>query len=197
MLVSATHQHESAIGMHMSPPSWTSLPPSHPSRWSQSIEFELPASYSKFPLTIYFTCTWVSSNEVDEPRAHYTEWSKSEGEEQTSYINAYGWNLERWCWRTHLQGDGGTDVENRLVGAGVKGRRGELGEQHWSICLTIRDTVPALDAPPIQSPGSTFLCPSTSSFLAEAKDRGTQSTQPKREKKALFSQRQYCPGLCY
>ena len=89
MLVSATHQHESAIGMHMSPPSWTSLPPSHPSRWSQSIEFELPASYSKFPLTIYFTCTWVSSNEVDEPRAHYTEWSKSEGEEQILYINTY------------------------------------------------------------------------------------------------------------
>ena len=39
MLLSATHQHESAIGTHMSPPSWTSLPPptpSHPSRLSQS-----------------------------------------------------------------------------------------------------------------------------------------------------------------
>ena len=23
---------------------------------------------------------WVSSNELDEPRAHYTEWSKSERE---------------------------------------------------------------------------------------------------------------------
>ena len=33
MLVSAMHQHESAIGIHMSPPSWNSLPlptPSHP-----------------------------------------------------------------------------------------------------------------------------------------------------------------------
>ena len=27
---------------------------------------------------------WVSSNEVDEPRAYYTEWSKSEGEKQTT-----------------------------------------------------------------------------------------------------------------
>ena len=38
MLISAVHQHEAAIGIHMSPRSWTSLPPpspSHLSRWSQ------------------------------------------------------------------------------------------------------------------------------------------------------------------
>ena len=34
---------------------------------------------------------WVSSNEVDEPRAYYTEWNKSEREKQVLYINAlYG-----------------------------------------------------------------------------------------------------------
>ena len=38
---------------------------------------------------------WVSSNEVDEPRAYYTEWSKSEIEKQVPYINAYTWNLEK------------------------------------------------------------------------------------------------------
>ena len=32
---------------------------------------------------------WVSSNEVEEPRAYYTEWSKSEREQQMLYINAY------------------------------------------------------------------------------------------------------------
>ena len=32
---------------------------------------------------------WVSSNEVDEPRAYYTEQSKSEREKQVSYINVY------------------------------------------------------------------------------------------------------------
>ena len=32
---------------------------------------------------------WVSSNEVDEPRAYYTEWSESERERQIAYINAY------------------------------------------------------------------------------------------------------------
>ena len=39
LLVSAIHKYESAIGIHMSPPSWMSLPPStppHPSRLSQS-----------------------------------------------------------------------------------------------------------------------------------------------------------------
>ena len=32
---------------------------------------------------------WVSSNEMDEPRAYYTEWSKSEREKEISYIYAY------------------------------------------------------------------------------------------------------------
>jgi len=31
---------------------------------------------------------WVSSNEVDETTAYYTEWSKSEIEKQISYINS-------------------------------------------------------------------------------------------------------------
>ena len=39
---------------------------------------------------------WVSSNEVDEPKAYYTERSKLEREKQISYINTYIWNLERW-----------------------------------------------------------------------------------------------------
>ena len=39
---------------------------------------------------------WVSSNEVDETGAYYTEWSKSERDTLIQYINAYVWNLERW-----------------------------------------------------------------------------------------------------
>ena len=31
----------------------------------------------------------IRENEVDEPRAFYTEWSKSEKEKQKSYINTY------------------------------------------------------------------------------------------------------------
>jgi len=48
MLVSAIHHHESAIDIHMSPPSQLS-------RLSQSTRFELQVSYSKFPLAICFT----------------------------------------------------------------------------------------------------------------------------------------------
>ena len=38
---------------------------------------------------------WVSSDEVDETGAHYTEWKQSERETQILYINMYIWNLER------------------------------------------------------------------------------------------------------
>ena len=36
---------------------------------------------------------WVSSNEVDETGAYYTEWSKSERKTQISYTNTYIWDL--------------------------------------------------------------------------------------------------------
>ena len=36
----------------------------------------------------------VNSNEVDEPRTYYTEWSESEREKQTLYMNA-GWLLNK------------------------------------------------------------------------------------------------------
>ena len=58
---------------------------------------------------------WVSSEEVDEPRACYTEWNKSEREKQVLYINTYIWNLERWYWGTYSQSNNeDADIENRL-----------------------------------------------------------------------------------
>ena len=57
VLASATHQQESAIGMHMLRPPRTFLPPptwSHAFRSSQSPGFELPTLHSEFPLALYF-----------------------------------------------------------------------------------------------------------------------------------------------
>ena len=61
-MVSAIHKHESATGIYVSSPSWTALPcpsSSHPSRLSQSTGFGFPASYSKFPPTVYWKCQLI------------------------------------------------------------------------------------------------------------------------------------------
>ena len=58
VLVSVIQQRESVTGIHISPTSGTSLAsptPSHLASLSQSAGFELPVSYSKFPLAVYFT----------------------------------------------------------------------------------------------------------------------------------------------
>ena len=58
----------------------------------------------------------VSSNEVAEPRACYTEWSNSEREKPISYMNAYMWTLEGWYWWSCSQSSSGeADIENRLM----------------------------------------------------------------------------------
>ena len=51
--------------------------------------------YSGILLSHKKECSWVSSSEMDEPGAYYTELSKSEREKQVSYINTYIWNLEK------------------------------------------------------------------------------------------------------
>ena len=58
---------------------------------------------------------WVHFNEVDKPRAYYTEWSKSKREKQISYINAYLWNQERWYWWAYSQS---SNRKNKLVEKG-------------------------------------------------------------------------------
>ena len=50
--------------------------------------------YHGILLSLKKECIWVSSNEINELRAYYTEWSKSKREKQISYINTYIRNLE-------------------------------------------------------------------------------------------------------
>ena len=58
MLFSVKPQHESAIGIHMYPSSWNSIPislPIPPLQVDTEPLFGFPESYREFPLTIYFT----------------------------------------------------------------------------------------------------------------------------------------------
>ena len=72
--------------------------------------------YKRILLSHKKECIWFSSNEVEEPRAYYTEWSKSEKEKQISYIKTYIRNLKRWYWWTYLQDSSGdANTKNRLV----------------------------------------------------------------------------------
>ena len=56
-MASAIHHHESAIGIHVTPPSGTCLPspsPPYPSRLSQSTSFAFPVSHIKLAPAICF-----------------------------------------------------------------------------------------------------------------------------------------------
>ena len=73
-------------------------------------------------------CIWVSVNKVDEPRAYYTKWSKSERERQILYINTYIWNIERQYQRSYMQGSkADADINNRLLDS-VGGEGGMIWE---------------------------------------------------------------------
>ena len=75
--------------------------------FSELLELPIQVDYSvKLMLLIYQMLIsksdwmkqgiWISSNEVDETGAYYTEWSKPERKTPIQYTNAYIWNLERW-----------------------------------------------------------------------------------------------------
>ena len=81
-------------------------------------------------------CIWVSYNEVDEPGAYCTEWSKSEGVRQILYINVYIWNLERWYQWFYMQSNKrDTDVKNRLLDSVGEGKGGMIWENSIETCI--------------------------------------------------------------
>ena len=78
---------------------------------------------------------------MDDPRAYYTEWSKSERKNQLSHANTYIWNLERWYWWTYLQSSSGdTDIENKLIDM-AEGKEecvgGKYEKNNIEICITM------------------------------------------------------------
>ena len=57
-----------------------------------------------------------SFSDVEEPRLCHTEWNKSGGGKQISYINTHMWHLEKWYWWIYLQDrTKDTDVMNEHV----------------------------------------------------------------------------------
>ena len=55
-----------------------------------------------FLLCLLFKRIVSICRDVVGPRVCHTEWSKSEGEKEISYINTYIQNLEKWYWWTYL-----------------------------------------------------------------------------------------------
>ena len=81
-------------------------------------------------------CIWISSNEVDNTGAYYTEWNKSERKTPIQDINAYIWNLEGWYWWPYMQDSKrDTDVNNRLLDSVGEGKGGMIWENSIETCI--------------------------------------------------------------
>ena len=65
---------------------------------------------------------WVSSNEVDESRAYYTEWSKSEKERYNILTHIYG--IRKNVTENYLQGSNGEKDIGIDLWTWGEGRRG-------------------------------------------------------------------------
>ena len=82
----------------------------------------------------------VSSNEVDEPRACYTEWSKSEREKRLLYIITY-MESRKMVLINYLQGrNRDTDRESGLADIVGDEEWDELRELHWNMYTTMSKT---------------------------------------------------------
>ena len=81
---------------------------------------------------------WINSDEVDEPRTYYMEWSgQKEIDKYPSLTHIYTRNLEKQYWRIYLQvNNGETDIENRLVDMGRGEERVKCMERvTWKLIL--------------------------------------------------------------
>ena len=89
-------------------------------------------------LLSYKKCIWISSNEVDETGAYYTEWVKSERETPIQYMNAYIWNLERQSWWSYMQDSKrDTDIKNGLLDYMGEGKGGTIWENSVETCILL------------------------------------------------------------
>ena len=79
---------------------------------------------------------WISSNEMDETGADYTEWSKPERKTPIQYTYTYTWNLERWQWWPSMQDSKkDADVYNGLLDSEGEGEGGGHWENGTETCI--------------------------------------------------------------
>ena len=89
-------------------------------------------------------CIWVNSNEVDEPRAYYTEWSKSGREKQILYADIYMESRKMVLMHLFAEQQCRCRHREQTYGHGwLRGEEGEGGmfgesnmETHMTICKT-------------------------------------------------------------
>ena len=84
---------------------------------------------------------WISSNEVDETGAYYTEWSESEWKTPIQYTNAYIRNLKRWLQWFYMR-DSKRDIYvlNSLLDFVERARVGWFERMHWNTYNIIYET---------------------------------------------------------
>ena len=83
---------------------------------------------------------WVSPSEVYNPRACYTEGSKSERNillHTHTHTHTHG-NLQEWCWHAYLQ-NRNIEKDTDLWTQQGKKRVGQA-EEHWNLWLCVRQT---------------------------------------------------------
>ena len=80
-------------------------------------------------------CIWVSSNEVNETGAYYTEWNKSGRKTPIRYINAYIWNLERWHWWPYMQDSKRPKCKEQTLDYVTEGEDGMIWEKSIEMCI--------------------------------------------------------------
>ena len=78
---------------------------------------------------------WISSDEMDETGADYTEWSKPERKTPIQYTNTYIWNLGRWQWPCMQDRKKDTDVYNGLLDSEGEGEGGMIWENGIETCI--------------------------------------------------------------
>ena len=70
--------------------------PGFSNTWTVKFQmFKLDLEKAEEPMTSAGSSK-ISSNEMDQTGAHYTEWSKPERERPLQYTKTYVWNLVRW-----------------------------------------------------------------------------------------------------